>query len=106
MMTVPVGELNMTKFTATYENGVLRPTERLPLKEGERVEVTLSPFSQSLPEDEILARIQGAKNIHEWVEATKLLPQDDGGYDVIKALDANRRWSGELPVLPDTIAGR
>jgi predicted DNA-binding antitoxin AbrB/MazE fold protein len=32
---------------AVYENGVLRPTERLPLQEHERVQVTIQPKSKS-----------------------------------------------------------
>ena len=28
-------------------------------------------------------------------------PADDGGYDIVKALDENRRWSGERPLIPD-----
>jgi hypothetical protein len=43
------------------------------------------------------------KTYHEWLEVTKLLPPDDGGYDIVKALDENRRWSGERPLLPNEV---
>jgi hypothetical protein len=51
-------------------------------------------------EDEIIRRIQACKNYREWLELTKLLPDDDGGYDIVNALNENRRWSGEPPLLP------
>jgi predicted DNA-binding antitoxin AbrB/MazE fold protein len=90
----------MTKVKAVYENGVLRPTEPLDLPDGAKVEVTVAepaPDGQELAEAEIIRRIEAAKDIHEWVEVTKLLPPDDGGYDILKALDENRRFSGERP---------
>ena len=98
------GGARMISVLAVYENGVLRPKEPLALTEGQTVEITVSePKPAELPvsEEEILRRIESAKSIQEWVEATKLLPPDDGGYDIVKALDENRRWSGDRPILPD-----
>jgi predicted DNA-binding antitoxin AbrB/MazE fold protein len=87
---------------AIYEGGVLRPVQPLALAEGETVEVTVvQPDSKSSSEDEIVRRLKAAKTIAEWVEATKLLPSDDGGYDIVKALNENRIWSGERPLIPD-----
>jgi len=40
---------------AVYENGVLKPTQPLPLKEHEKVRVTVEPAGQSLV-DRIVAR--------------------------------------------------
>jgi hypothetical protein len=57
----------------------------------------------AVAEDEIICRIQACKTYQEWLEVTKLLPPDDGAYDIIQALD-NRRWSGERPLLPDESA--
>ncbi len=91
---------------AVYSGGVLHPIQPLPLEEGETVEVTVapaatSPTSTPISEEEIIRRIQACKTYSEWVEVTKLLPGDDGGYDIVEALDENRRWSGERPLLPD-----
>ncbi len=91
---------------AVYTGGVLRPIEPLALKEGETVEVTIAPAAASpspapLSEDEIVQRIQECKTYQEWLEVTKALPQDDGSYDIVKALDENRRWSCDRPILPN-----
>jgi predicted DNA-binding antitoxin AbrB/MazE fold protein len=94
----------MISVLAVYENGVLRPKEPLALAEGQTVAVTVSdpkPSEPPMSEEEILRRIESAQSIREWVEATKLLPPDDGGYDIVAALDENRRWSGDRPLLPD-----
>ena len=85
---------------AIYEGGVLRPVKPLGLTEGETVVVTLARTEpmKSLPsEDEDVRRVQAARTIKEWLEATKLLPPDDGGYDIVKELHENRIWSGERP---------
>jgi predicted DNA-binding antitoxin AbrB/MazE fold protein len=89
---------------AVYEGGVLRPVQPLPLAEGTTVEVTVAdvkPPTRPLTEDEITQRLRAAKSIAEWVEATTLLPPDDGGYDILKALNENRIWSGERPLFPE-----
>lgn len=93
----------MTLVRAIYENGVLRPTEPLHLPEGAAVELTVkeTEFPLPLSEEEIIRRIEACKTYQDWLEVTKLLPPDDGGYDILKALDENRRWSGERPLLPD-----
>ena len=81
---------------AVYEHGVLRPEQPLCLKEGEIVDVTVA-----CPEpDEVARRLRSAQSIADWVEATKLLPPDDGGYDVLRALNENRIHSGEQPLIP------
>ncbi len=88
---------------AIYESGVLRLAQPLGLDEGETVDVTVAtrkPDTRPLNDDEIAQRLKAAKSISEWVEATKLLPADDGGYDIVKALDENRVWSGERPLIP------
>ena len=81
---------------AVYEGGVLRPVQPLALDEGESVDVTVSrtPPTGPQPKDEVTRRLEAATSIAEWVEATKLLPADDGGYDIVKALNENRIWSG------------
>ena len=83
---------------AIYAGGVLRPIGPLALAEGETVEVTISPARPAVSEDEIIRRLQACTTYREWLEVTKSLPADDGGYDIVNALDENRRWSGERPL--------
>ena len=95
-----------TNIQAVYEGGILRPLSPLPLAEGETVDLTVAsrsatPAATPLSEDEIIRRIDACKTVHEWIEVTTLLPPDDGGYDIVKSLDENRRWLGERPILPD-----
>jgi predicted DNA-binding antitoxin AbrB/MazE fold protein len=95
----------MTTVRAVYTGGVLRPAQPLPLAEGAIVELTvapvgLAPTSAPASEEDVIRRVQEAKTYHEWLEVTKSLPPDDGGYDIIRALDENRRWSGDRPLLP------
>jgi predicted DNA-binding antitoxin AbrB/MazE fold protein len=88
---------------AVYERGILRPVQPLPFDEGETVDLTIcKPEPTSLPpcEDQVANRLQAA-TIADWVEATKLLPADDGGYDIVKALNENRIWSGERSLIPN-----
>lgn len=91
---------------AVYENGAFRPTRALPLDlvEGESVAITVEKATTAEPplsEDEVCRRIQAAKSVQEWIEITRLLPADDGGYDILKSLDENRKWSGGRPILPE-----
>ena len=86
---------------AIFTGGVLRPIQPLPLLEGQTVEVTIAPgTAAAMPEEEIIRRIQACKSYQEWLEVTKLLPAHDDEYDIVKALDENRRWSGDGPLLP------
>jgi predicted DNA-binding antitoxin AbrB/MazE fold protein len=81
---------------AEFVNGILRPLAPLHLLEGERVEVTISPIHSVTPpnsEVDIIQQIQACKTYIEWLEVMKLLPPDDGGYDISKALPDNRSWS-------------
>lgn len=90
-----------TTVRAVYENGVLRPDRPLPLAEGQAVDVTVATSAvrpDDGPDEELTRRLRAARTIDEWVEATKLLPADDGGYDILAALNENRVWSGEQPL--------
>ena len=89
---------------AVYSGGVLRPSQPLALEEGETVQVTVAstkPIAQSQSDDDIAQRLKTAKSIAEWVAATKLLPSDDGGCDILRALNENRILAGERPLIPD-----
>jgi predicted DNA-binding antitoxin AbrB/MazE fold protein len=97
--------------TAVYQNGVLRPTQPLPLTEGETVEITLErrALGEALPkEDEIDHRIRAAKTLEELfaaAEAAAELEPDDG-YDLLQALNENRRLAGEArPLFPPEMKG-
>lgn len=94
-----------TTVRAVYTGGVLRPVHPLALAEGETVNVTVMPATAepAMSEDEIIRRIQACKTYHEWLEVTKLLPPDDGDYDIVRALDENRRWSGERPLIQNEV---
>jgi predicted DNA-binding antitoxin AbrB/MazE fold protein len=86
---------------AVFAGGVLRPVKPLTLTEGQTVELTIEPGPrQPLSEDEVIRRIQACTSYQEWLAVTKTLPTDDDGYDIIKALDENRRWSGDRPLIP------
>ena len=92
-----------TTVRAVYEKGVLRLLDPLDLNEGVTVEVTVAAVNslrQPANGDEIAHRLKAANSIFEWVEATKLLPGDDGGYDILKVLNENRIRSGEGPLTP------
>jgi predicted DNA-binding antitoxin AbrB/MazE fold protein len=91
---------------AVYEGGVLRPVQSLPFDEGTTVEEIVTPASAAAraapaSEEEIVRRIEACKTYEEWLDATKLLPPDNGGYDIVRALDDNRRWTGERPLLSE-----
>jgi predicted DNA-binding antitoxin AbrB/MazE fold protein len=86
---------------AVFAGGVLRPVEPLTLAEGQTVELTIEAGPhQPLSEEEVIRRIQACQNYQEWLAVTKTLPTDDGGYDIVKALDENRSWSGDRPLFP------
>jgi predicted DNA-binding antitoxin AbrB/MazE fold protein len=87
-----------TTIHAVYTNGVLRPVTPLSLTEGDKVELTIAQVvseKTNLAEVEMIKRIQACKNYDEWLQLTRQLPSDDGGYYIEKALEENRRWSGE-----------
>ncbi len=92
-------EIAMTwTTTAVYENGLLRLTTPLPLAEGETVEMTLTPVKtvRSRPaEDEIVGQVKEAKVLAELFAIANAAPEDDDGYDLLRALEANRKFSGD-----------
>lgn len=85
----------MTTVNAVYRNGVLCPSEPLPSAEGAEVRVTVEA-TDTLVFDEAAweRRIRSAKSIAEWVEAANALPPTDDDYDLIAALNENRRLAG------------
>jgi predicted DNA-binding antitoxin AbrB/MazE fold protein len=91
-----------THVTAIYENGVLRPTKPLPLKDGERVEFTFNIPTTEIDRDEAIQRIRDAKSFDEWIaaanEAAKLEPPETA--DFLDGLNETRRQAGERLLFP------
>lgn len=89
---------------AVYQGGVFRPDRPLALDERQTVDLTIAKSATeavSASDEETAVRLESAATIVQWLEATKLLPADDGGYDIVSALNQNRIWSGETTVISD-----
>jgi len=89
---------------AVYQGGVFRPVHPLALDEGQTVDLTIVESAMgaaSASDEETIRRLRSATTIAEWITATELLPADDGGYDIVRALNQNRIWSGERGLIPD-----
>lgn len=83
----------MQTIDVVYSGGKFTPITPVDFAENERVRLQVMPQPQS--EDELCKQIASVKSISEWVDLTKLLPADDGGYDVVAQLRKNRLASGE-----------
>jgi len=97
------------RITAIYENGRLRPTEPLPLAEGQKVAISIespSAMPSSPPEDEIGRQIDSAKSLSELFDVLNNAPSEDDQYDLIEALNENRRRSGERLLFPPELKGK
>jgi predicted DNA-binding antitoxin AbrB/MazE fold protein len=91
----------MTTITlAVYENGVLKPARPLPYTDGETVQLTVT---QPLEAAEAERRMRAAKTLRELFDAFEAAPGEDDGYDLLKALDDNRK--GERPLFPPELKG-
>lgn len=103
----PGKEASMFTILAVYENGVLRPTTPLALREGQTVQlaVNLPPLflipPDATPEDrDFRRRLLEAKTPEEVEALIATLPPDDvpEDYDIVKAINENRRrWGFRLP---------
>jgi predicted DNA-binding antitoxin AbrB/MazE fold protein len=58
-----------TTVTATFENGVLRPDQALPLAEHERVTLTIQPIDEGWSEEKAQAAWEEFK---EWIKRKPL----------------------------------
>ena len=96
--------------SAVYQNGVLRPQYPLPMewKEGETVEVTVAKAKpvEPLTDEEAARRIKAATSLPECFEIMGNLPPWPDDYDILKALEENRRWSAGLPLLSEKGEGK
>jgi len=92
----------MNTILAVYENGVLKPTTPLDLKEGQCVQLVVQdpplPMSMcpSTPEEEDYERrLNAAKTIEELHEVMATCPPfPDEPYDIIAAINESRRLTG------------
>lgn len=87
--------------TAVYENGRLRTTTPLPLKEGETVQLVVTRANPQLTDDEVLALMKQAKSPEELFALADAHVTGPEGYDLCDALDANRRRDGALPLFDE-----
>jgi predicted DNA-binding antitoxin AbrB/MazE fold protein len=93
---------------AVYEHGVLRPVEPLSLSDGEAVEVTIATAEPAgpierppTPEEKYYARrLKAAQSLDEIYAVMATAPKLPEGYDLSKALNANRAATGERPPFP------
>src|SRR5258708_7700877 len=87
-----------TTVLAAYQDGVLRPTQPQPFMDGETVEITLRPAEGPPPaqaENDDVARICAARNLDEWITAANAPLDIENDYDLLAALEDNRRLSGD-----------
>ena len=93
------------KTMAVYRNGTLVPATPLPLSEGESVEVTVAAATRTRPsEDEIVEMIRSAKSLEEAFKIMETFPEEDDGYDLYAAMNANRHPS-ERVLFPPELKG-
>ena len=92
---------------ATYENGVLRPAEPLPLTNWEVVEVTVTRPPNPPPgltHTEALCRIREAKTWKEMEAASEVAAAFDPplppGYDILEAMNQTRIDEGREQLFP------
>ena len=91
----------VTTTLSVYENGVLRPVQPLPFANGETVQLSVS--RPDVSPEEAQRRIQAAKTLAEVFACAAAVAKDDPGYDLLQALDDNRR--GERPLFPPEMKG-
>src|SRR5579871_4996187 len=88
---------------AVYENGILRPTEKLPLSEGETVEVIITQRNApgpwltepTRPEEDYARRIRDAKSLQEMLAVMNSAPFSPGDdFDLVNEINESRRLTG------------
>jgi predicted DNA-binding antitoxin AbrB/MazE fold protein len=98
----------MIRVIAIYENGVLKPSEPLKLAEGQKVQLSvypqqeLTPLQPRTPEEEDFAqRIMATKTLEETFAVIDKAPLESEGYDLLRALNENRKANGERLLYPE-----
>ena len=88
------------RFHAKYENGVLKPEGGLPVPEGGRYELAIVVPERAA--DDPAEQERRRKLLAELHRLdTEADAEPDDGYDLLRALDENRRRGGERPLLPE-----
>jgi predicted DNA-binding antitoxin AbrB/MazE fold protein len=98
---------------AVYEGGVLRPVEPLALPEGETVDVTIARTRPAGPalraptpeEEDYVRRIKAARSLEEMFAVMATAPPLPDEYDLNRALNANRKATGERLLFPERNEG-
>lgn len=92
----------MINVLAVYENGVLRPTTPLALREGQTVEVAVTETRAKPPMtiQEWEAKMHAAKTFQEWAALVEACPEPDLDFDLAKAINESRKATGFRVVDP------
>lgn len=92
----------MTTITAVYENGILRPTTPLELREGQTVELTVAETPPPMTIEVWKEKMRAAKSVAEWAALADACPESDPDpdYDVMKAINQARKETGFRVVDP------
>ena len=85
---------------------MLRPHRPLILKDGEVVQLTVSPPPPRPSDAEIVALIKAAKTVEEVFAIMNAYDTAPPGYDFCEALNANRVRDGADPVFPPEEKGK
>ena len=98
----------MISVMAVYENGVLKPREPLKLTEGQTVQLAVYPQLPLRPhrpptpdETDFARRIMAAPTLEAMFAVMDTAPQEPEGYDLCKALNENRKATGERLLYPE-----
>ena len=98
----------MISVMAVYENGVLKPHEPLELTEGQTVQLAIYPQTPLKPlrprtpeEEDFERRLKATKTLEEAFAVMDTAPQELDGYDLCKALNENRKITGERLLFPE-----
>lgn len=94
-------EITMVRIIkAVFDNGTFRPLEPVPYCPGETFDLVVASAAEA--SDPYLERMRAAKTLAEMYEIVDSAPDEfPPDYDIEAALNANRLFSGERPLLPE-----
>jgi predicted DNA-binding antitoxin AbrB/MazE fold protein len=98
----------MINVPAIYENGVLRLTEPVDLREGQQVRVSVDPVLEPLPPlakptpevEEYARRLRAAKTLEEMYAVMETAPESPD-IDIVAMINESRRQTGFRMPDPD-----
>jgi hypothetical protein len=83
------------------------PPRMQATSEGESLEIPkIATPVERLTDEEAARRIESAKSLEEAFEILRAAPPWSDDYDILKALEDNRRWSAGFPTLPEASENR